>query len=162
MQKLTLILFLAVALLSCEENKDLNVTVNESGNVQVKSENAGNAIEEAGFTISTAFEEQNRVIFEDSTNASGLCEVGKLLQDEYRCDVKYKVERRYYHEQRYFQVVAGESKTMELNPIANSGTLRVNVLNPEDEPIEGVYVAMIPHYQYNNYTYEAMQEEAWY
>lgn len=28
--------------------------------------------------------------------------------------------------------------------------------------MEDIYIAMIPHYQYNNYTYEAMQEEAWY
>ena len=51
---------------------------------------------------------------------------------------------------------------MELNPIANSGTLQVNVLNPEDEPVENIHVAMIPHYHYDNYTYEHMQEEAWF
>jgi|AntRauTorckE6833_2_1112554.scaffolds.fasta_scaffold21095_3 hypothetical protein len=87
MQKLTLIFFfLAAALLSCEDNIEVNVTVNESGTIKVKSENAGSAIEGARVTISTAFEDQNRVIFEDSTNAFGQCDVGKLLHLHLRGD----------------------------------------------------------------------------
>ena len=46
--------------------------------------------------------------------------------------------------------------------MAYAGTLTVTVTNMEDEPIEDIHVALIPHYYYFDYSYEQMQEEAWF
>ena len=90
MQKLTLIfLLLVVSLLSCEENDDLG----DSGKVKVKAVDLNNdPLSGAEVRIYSPEENQNGVIFEDSTNASGICNVGKLLPDEYRYMVTARVE----------------------------------------------------------------------
>jgi hypothetical protein len=160
MQKRTLIfLLLAVSLLSCEENDDLG----DSGKVKIKAVDLNNdPLSGAEVRIYSPEENQNGVIFEDSTNASGICNVGKLLPDEYRYMVTARVDNRTYWEVRYFQVIAGERKTIEATPVAYSGTLTFTVTDMQDEIIEGIQVALIPHFRYNDYTYEQMQEEAWY
>lgn len=163
MQKLTILLLMAVVMISCEENKDLNVTLNESGTLQIKVlDEAGEGINGAKVEVSTALGAAGRVIFEDSTNSSGVCKTGKLLQDEYVCRVTTQVEKRKYFTEQYVQVIAGESKTVETKPIANSGKITATILNMEEEPIEDVNVAVLPFYHQANLTYEEMVEKRWY
>ena len=160
MQKRTLIfLLLAAVLLSCEENDDLG----DSGKVKVKAVDLNNdPLSGAEVRIYSPEENQNGVIFEDSTNASGICNVGKLLPDEYRYMVTARVDNRTYREVRYFQVVAGERKTIETTPVAYAGTVTFTVVDMQEDPIENIHVALIPHFRYNDYTYGQMQNEAWY
>ena len=163
MQKLTILLLMAVVMISCEENKDLNVTLNESGTLKVKVlDEAGEGIGDAKVEVSTVIGASGQVVFEDSTNSSGVCETGKLLQDEYVCRVTAQVDKRVYRTEAYTQVIAGENKTVEAYPIANSGKITATVVNMEEEPLEDVNVAVLPFYHEANLTYEEMVEKRWY
>ena len=146
-------------MISCEENKDLNVTLNESGTLKVKVlDEAGEGIGDAKVEVVTS----GQVVFEDSTNSSGVCETGKLLQDAYACRVTAQVDKRVYRTETYTQVIAGENKTVEARPMANSGKITATVVNMNEEPIEDVNVAVLPFYHEANYTYEQMLEDRWF
>ncbi len=154
MRKLSFLLLMAVVMISCEENKDLNVNLNESGTLKIKVlDDAGKGISNAQVMVSNELG-SGRVVFEDSTNSSGVCETGKLLQSEYYCRISAQMDKRVYREGEYTQVIAGEGKTIEAYPLANSGKITATVVDMAGDPISNVNVALLPFDHEPDYTYE--------
>ncbi len=166
MKKLSLILLLATSLfISCEKDPDnITVVLNGSGSLSIKViDEQNNAFNGAKVNVYSSIPEGER-IFYDSTDASGVCNVGKVIQGQYLYYVSAEKDNRIYNIAEYFQVIAGESKTIEVNPFLNVGKLSIRIIDYFSNPVELVNVALIPHSNYSNVTYyfDDLLEEAYF
>ena len=127
---------------ACNQFPDeLNITINTSGYVTVK------AVADDGSPIVGATVEilsGSSVLLSEVTNASGSITSGKLLQGFYRLDVSFTVGELTYRESKGIQVIAGETMTFELNPLANAGNVNIQLLAGWDAIPEGLNVVLIP------------------
>lgn len=164
MQKLTLLLFLAALMLSCEDNKDLDVTLNESGTFKVTAlDTADNGMANARVEI-VALSSGN-VVYYDSTNEKGVCSVNSVNQGNYKCKILAPLGRKEYLTEKNFQIIAGERKSLTLYPMKNAGNATVKVLKHEDSTnIENINVALIPQVRMasEEYHFERVKEKAFF
>jgi hypothetical protein len=166
--KSSIISLVLIALLfaSCEKNPDnITVTLNQSGTLKVKvTDDSHNGVSKAKLSIYYRINDGFDRIFYDSTDASGILDVGKLLEGSYEYYLWVKKDNRIYNSHEYFQVIAGNEKTIEVNPFLNIGNVTVSIVNVNNEPITDVNVALIPHPKYSNvyYTFESLLKEAYF
>lgn len=151
--KITAFLFFSFLFLaSCSKYPDnLTIYLDESGTLTIQVvDNGQNGVNAAAVHI---YSPQGDRIFNDSTNTNGVCEIGKLLQGQYRYIVYAENDNRTYSSGEYFQVIAGDHKKIETNPFLNVGDVRVRVVNQSLDPLADVNVALIPHPNYTNEDY---------
>jgi len=145
-KQLIALLSLPFLFFSCEKD-DINVTLNQSGTINVKViDNDNKGIDGAMVTIS--YSSYSDAAYEGKTNSSGICKTDKLLQGIYDCYAQVTYNNVPYYDSKSVQVIAGENKTVEINPISNAGTAIINV-RPYYGSINvaGLNVALIPYYQ---------------
>ena len=123
MKKITCILLLAVLMFSCKKeddqiNDNFTVILNQSGNLSIKViESNGNAAGDAPVRVYSSVPEG--LIYSDTTDAQGICNIGKLLQGHYSYRVSSTINNKLYTESQNFQIIAGDSKTIIVNPFLN-------------------------------------------
>ena len=131
---------------ACDRFPDeLIVTINESGYIIVKAvDNDGKALEGATVVIS------GNSSFRGITDASGMYAPERMLQGSYNCEVSFTIGELEYRERRTIQVIAGETRTLEFNPFANSGNLDIQLVgfNEQILPV-GLNVLLLPQNFYN-------------
>lgn len=166
MKKLAFLFFALIALVACEEDNDVTVTINESGDLKV---NVFDLSEEgfAGATIQVnRYNGDNYyTVFTDSTKSNGECVFNDVLQDEYRVYVLATDEQdRVYGESQLIQVIAGKEKTLEMNPFMLSGEVSLQFMDNEENPYINLNVALLPYnyYQGEDNTHEEFLEDAYY
>jgi len=161
-----LTVLIALLFVSCEKNPDnITVTLNQSGTLKVKvTDDSHNAVSKAYLSIFSRINDGYTRIYNDSTDASGNLDVGKLLEGTYEYYVWVKKTNRVYSSHEYFQVIAGDKKLIEVNPFLNVGNVTVSIVNINNVPLTGVNVALIPHPRFSNvnYTYENLMAEAYF
>lgn len=166
MKKLAFLFLVLIALVSCEEDNDLTVTINESGSLKVQVFDFSEGAYGGAYVNLVSFNGNNSyVIHTDSTNNNGVCTIKDVLQADYRLDVETKdSENRLYAETKLIQVVAGKEKTVEMNPFKISGEVILEFKDSNDEPYAGLNVALIPtrYYDPGNMTHEEFLEGAYY
>jgi len=157
---------IALLFVSCEKNPDkITVTLNQSGTLKVRvTDESHNAVSKAYVSIFSRINDGYIKIYNDSTDATGNLDAGKLLEGTYEYYVWVKRTNRVYASRDYFQVIAGNEKLIEVNPFLNVGNVTVSIVNVNNVPLTGVNVALIPHPRYSNvtYTYENLLAEAYY
>ena len=120
---------------------DVTVTINESGYINVKVvDNDNKAIEGAMVEIYWS----SNVILKGITDASGMYIPEKMLQGSYYCVVSYTKREIEYQERKEVQVIAGEYKTVTINPFANSGNLNIQLESPDGRPVPELNVLILP------------------
>ena len=139
------ILFTAIFASSCEKNPDnLTLLIKESGSVSVKIlDDGGKVVDGAHVQIFSSIPE-NQMIYSDSTNSSGICMIGNVLQGQYRYLVKAIKGNRKYYLSDHFQVISGSDKVCEAFPFRNTGDVSVTIINQNSLPLAGVNVGLIP------------------
>jgi|SRR5690554_499351 len=165
MRKITFLLVaFSLLLASCEKDSDnLTVLLNQSGTLSIKVvDSSQNGFKGAKVSISSSIPDGERIYY-DSTDINGICDIGKVLQGQYEYYVYAEKDNKIYSYSEYFQVIAGDDKTIETNPFLNVGDARVRVVNINSEPITNINVALIPHPNYSNvdYYFQDLIDEAY-
>ncbi len=168
MKKLSWLLIFTIIFISCEKDDDtqlenLTVLVNNSGTLTVKvMENTQTPYGDALVYVYSDLSEGG-VIFQDTTSSDGILNVGKLLEGSYYCRVYAEKDNKDYSDAMLFQIIAGDTKTVEINPFLNVGTISVKIVN-NDSIIPYVNVVLIPHNNYSNedYEFDDLIEEAYF
>ena len=109
--------FLALSFLfvSCKEE---TVILNQSGSLTFKVvDPEGKPVADARIMLFFDDYYYDEIMFDEKTNASGLCATGKLLQGTYYCEVEVTIEGKYYYIEKMVQVIAGKDKKVELKLI---------------------------------------------
>jgi len=166
MKKLFLFLTVAGFFMSCQKYPDdVTVTINESGYIKVNVvDNDNKAIEGATVQIyyywgnsiyyervlTNAYVYYGNTVFEGITDASGMCVPEKMLQGSYYCTVSFTKREIVYQEQKEIQVMAGETRTVSINPFANSGNVNIQLVSPDERPIPELNVLILPRDYYSN------------
>ena len=163
MRKLSFFLITVIAIISCQEKDDYNITLDRSGQVEVKVVDHTHTAMTGAEVIISASGNENRVYYHDSTNQNGVCDAGKMLQGEYLCRVTGFIDNRKYQTERHFQVSSGENNRLTVNPVENSGVAIIKIVE-DQEPIENIHVALIPHDNFNtdSNTFQSLKKEAYY
>lgn len=146
-KQLIILLSLSILFFSCQKD-DINVTLNQSGTIDVKViDNNNKGIE--GAEVRIGYSSYSNLIFEGETNSSGVCKTGKLLQGTYICYAETSYNKVTYSDSKTVQIIAGENKAVEINPLLNSGTALIT-LRPYYGSINvsNLNVALMP---YNDY-----------
>lgn len=104
------------------------------------------------------------MIFHDTTNSDGTLNVGKLLEGHYECYVRAEKNNIFYGDRKSFQIISGDTKTIEINPFLNVGTISVKIIDQGSYIIPNVNVALIPFhsYSYEDYEFDELMEAAYY
>jgi len=148
---------------SCKKDADnLTVLLNQSGTLSVKVTDNNKGFPGAKVRIYSA----NSELYSGSTDANGICNIGKILQGQYECYVSAKNDKKLYESIQYFQVIAGDDKTLVVNPFLNVGDIKLTIVQGyyyDDSPVPDVNVALIPHPHYANveYNFQDLIEEAY-
>lgn len=154
MSRVSLILVFVVLFISCTMEPDnMTVFLNQSGTVSIKVvDNNKNAIKGAQVSIYSSVPADQRIYF-DSTDVSGICNVGKIIQGQYKCYVNAKKGKPEYSNSEYFQIISGDDKILEVNPFQNVGKVSIKIINSQMVPVGNVNVALIPHPNFSNEDY---------
>ncbi len=155
MKKLSLLFIAAALFFSCNKQSDhLTVTLNQSGVLSVKViDNNGNTFQGAKVSIYSSIPEDERIYY-DSTDVSGICDVGNVLQGQYKYFVTAEKDNKIYQISESFQLISTENKTLEINPFINVGDVSVRIVNSYySTPVANVNVAIIPTMSYYGYGY---------
>jgi hypothetical protein len=150
MRNIALLYVLCLLMASCEKYPDnITVLLNQSGTLSVKvidnNQNGYNGVVGIYSPVGR--------IYYDTTDANGMCSIGKVLQGQYEYFVVAEKDNKFYSYSESFQVIAGDDKVINVNPFLNVGDARVKIINTNSEPISGVFVAAIPHPNYSNESY---------
>lgn len=154
MRKIAYLFVLTFLFASCEKDSDnLTVLLNQSGTLSIKVvDNSQSGFKGSKVSIYSSIPDGER-IYNDSTDINGICDIGKVLQGQYEYYVSAVKDNITYSCSEYFQVIAGDDKTIETNPFLNVGDARVKIVNINSEPIAEINVALIPHPNYSNVDY---------
>ena len=152
-------------LASCEKAPDnLTVLLNQSGIVSLKvTDGNQNGFRGAKVSIYSSIPAGERIYY-GSTDANGVCTIGKVLQGQYGYYISAENNNKIYQLDGYFQVIAGEDKIIEVNPFLNIGDTKVRIVKGyQEEPIADINVALIPHPRYSgvSYYFQELIEEAY-
>lgn len=169
MRKLFLFMFILLIIFSCKKDDDTNignitVLINQSGSLSVKViGNNGLGVTGSPVSIYSTIPE-GALIYRDTTDIQGICNVGKLLEGQYKYHLSADNDNKTYSESMDFQVIAGETKILEINPFLNIGDLKIKIVDMGNYPIPAVNVALIPHSRYSNvdYTFDELTTEAYF
>lgn len=111
---------------SCEKNDEKIIVLNNSGTLTIKVLDENNQpCNDATVSIYS----NGNLLFQDTTNTSGIFNVGKLLYGEYQYRVSAKKENRVYGDTRVVQIVAGENKVIQVNPYSYVSKVKFTVFN---------------------------------
>lgn len=164
MKKIIYLFVLTILLASCEEEPDnLTVLLDQSGTLSIKViDNDQSGFKGANVRIFSSIP-GGEIIFNDSTGANGICDAGKVLQGQYGYIVSAVKENKTYSYGEYFQVIAGDDKTIETNPFLNIGDASVKIIDINSDPITNTKVALIPHPCFSNveYIFSELKDEAY-
>jgi len=152
-------------LASCEKDPDnLTVLLNQSGTVSLKvTDGNQNGFQGAKVSIYSSIPKGERIYY-GSTDANGICTIGKVLQGQYGYYISAEKNNKIYQLDEYFQVIAGEDKIIEVNPFLNIGDAKIRIVKGyQEEPIADISVALIPHPRYSgvSYYFQELIEEAY-
>lgn len=167
MKKLFLVITMfAFVFASCDKDPDtITIVTNQGGNITIKVVNEDNTpCAHAKVGIASTIDD-GAVIYYDSTNSEGICNVGKMLEGQYEYIVAAYKGKVYFEKNGAFQVIGGDTKTVEINPFTEVTKVTVKIVDYYYEnPIPDVSVALIPHAPYYNVTYnfESLVSEAYY
>jgi len=164
MKRLITLLSLMVIMVSCQKQADnITINMNSSGNLNIRVLNDQNdAVAKAHVMIYSTNPENERLYY-DSTDNNGICSVGKLLQGQYYYSVSAKAGKITYYISQYFQVIAAESKTVDVNPFENVGKLSIMVIDYQFNPIPNINVALLPYWYYSgNETFDELMSMAYF
>lgn len=164
-------IFVAIAMIAfvftaCKKEPDtFTLVTNQGGNVSLKVLNEDNTpFAHAKILVSSTINE-GTVIYYDSTNNEGICNVGKLLEGEYEYQVSAFKGNIYFEKTGAFQVISGDSKLVQVNPFTNVTNVSFKIVDYySEDPISSLNVALIPHAPYYNttYSFENLVNEAYY
>lgn len=168
MKKLILLSVLIISLAACQKQNEfpdhMSVTINESANITFKVvDNSGNNMSGALVRIYSSLE-TGGVIFTGTTNASGECNAGKLLQGQYEYNVTATQGNMEFQINELFQVISGENKVIRSNPFSNTGSLEITIEDYYYNPLVNINVALIPHSHYSNdvYDFNSLLDESYF
>ena len=128
-------------LASCDKEK--NVILKQSGTLTFKVvDNEGKGIDNAKVFIGF----YDETIINDSTNASGVYKTEDLLEGVYDFSIEAKKPggKAPYRYSRGAQVIAGENKTIEVNPFEYSSKVTITLRNGYDEPLSSMNILICP------------------
>lgn len=137
--------------------------MDQSGRLSIKViDTDKNAVADAVVSVDSSIPENER-IYDGTTDANGMCDVGKVLQGQYEYSVTAQRGNRTYSERKSFQVFAGDKNEIQINPFENVGGLKIKIVNWNSEPISYVNVAIIPHPRYSNdeYFFQDLMDESY-
>jgi len=142
--KYLLICVLALTVVSCEkEPKDMTVTINKSGALKIQViDNDNQAMKGAELQIysnSTGY-----TIEEGVTDNSGGYASAKLLQGSYYCYVSAVKDNKKYWDNVTFQIIAGETKNLKINPCVNVGNGIIKLSNTKGTQLPSLNIAISP------------------
>lgn len=169
MKKLFLFLGMLLMMVSCDkDNCDCDPSTPTvsltSANVSIKIiDNQQQSFEGGNVRLYSSIP-SDEMIYNGLTDASGLCNIGKVIEGQYNYWVSAQQENRIYMNSEFFQVIAGNDKVIEVNPFSNVGSVAVRVLGLQSEPISNINVALIPHPNYSNeeYYFDDLLSEAYF
>lgn len=163
MKKLISLVTIALIIISCQEKDDYKVTLDRSGQLEVKVVDHTHTAMTGAEVIISASGNENRMYYHDSTNQNGVCDVGKMLKGEYLYRITGFIDNRKYQIERHFQVASGENNRLTVNPVENSGVAIIKIVEDHD-PVENIQVALIPHYNFGagSNTFQSLKKEAYY
>lgn len=169
MKNLTILFLFMLAVISCQKDSEtfpenFTVTMNESGTLSIKIiDSDGGPVEGAILSVLSSIPESEEIYY-DTTDASGTCNIGKVLQGQYRYYVSTEKNGMTYGEREYFQVIAGDAKYIEVNPFLNVGDISVEIVDYYGDSIPNVNVALIPHPSYygTSYTFQSLIDESYF
>lgn len=164
-------LFIALAMFACvfascdKEPDTITLITNHGGNIIIKLVSDDNTpIARAKVAISSTVTE-GTLIYYDSTNNEGICDPGRMLEGQYEYIVTAYKGKLYFEKYGTFQVIGGDSKTVEINPFAEITKATFTIVDYYNQnPLTDVRVALIPHSSYYNFTYtfDSLMNEAYY
>lgn len=142
--KQLLILTLALISVSCEkELNDITVTINRSGALEIKVvDNDKQPVKGAEFQIysnSTGYTVEDGV-----TDNSGQYKSGKLLQGSYYCNVSAVIENKKYQDNIAFQIMAGETRNIEINACLNVGNGIIELSEAKGHQLPSLNISISP------------------
>lgn len=138
-----LAVFSAFILSSCEKNDDYKIVINNSGNLTIKVLDENNQ-PCTGATVRIYGE--GGKLYEDTTNTTGIFNIGKLLYGEYSYSISAKKENRKYSESRIFQIVAGDDKVIQINPYSLVSKVKITVVNYwTGQPMPDISLGLMPY-----------------
>jgi hypothetical protein len=134
---------------SCEKTDDQTVIMNNAGSLTVK------VVDENNQPCTNAhvriYGYSSEVIFEDTTNTSGVFKIGKLLYGEYKYTISVKRGNISYGDSRMFQIVAGSDKLIEVKPFMNVSKVKLAIVNEfSGEVVPNINVGLSPTVQYQS------------
>ena len=126
---------------ACGKDPDeMIVTIKESGFVKIKVvDNDNQPLKGAEVQISNA-----EIIWEGITDDSGVYAPEKMLQSSYYCTVSFTKQGVEYQEIREIQVIAGETRTITVNPFANSGNVNIQLKSNDGRLLPDLNVLILP------------------
>ncbi|MBI5218327.1 MAG: carboxypeptidase regulatory-like domain-containing protein [Bacteroidia bacterium] len=125
---------------------NMNVTLSSSGSLKVKVVDiSNNPLANAKVIINQAATGGYK-LFEGTTDNTGLCNVGALLENTYNYVAEVVYNNKKYGENQYFQIIAGHEKNLEVCPLTNVGKLSVTAIDLSQNPISNLKVALIPYF----------------
>jgi hypothetical protein len=164
MRKISFIFILFLLVISCEKNPDnLTVLLNQSANLSLKVIDLDQiGFKEAKVNIYSSVPASERIYY-GLTDMNGICNIGKILQGQYEFYVIAEKDNKKYSLNEYFQVIAGEVKTIEVNPFLNIGGAKIKIVDINSKPIADVNVAIIPHPRFSDkeYIFQDLINEAY-
>ncbi|HBX49751.1 MAG TPA: hypothetical protein DEH02_01635 [Bacteroidales bacterium] len=157
-----ILIILTIFLFSCkkeDQNININITTETSGTLLVKVlDNNSTSISGAKVAIYSYVATSSsgsiiNILANDSTNANGEYYAGKLLEGEYSVTVQVSNNNFQYREEIDFQIIAGDSKVIQVFPIKNVGNIKILVLNYVTEsPYSNLKVSLLKNSYYMNST----------
>lgn len=148
-----LTVFSVFLLSSCEKSDDHTIVINNAGNLTIKVLDENNQLcTDADVRVYS----EGGKLYEDTTNITGIFNVGKLLYGEYSYSISAKKENRSYGDNRFFQIVAGDDKVIQINPFDIVSKVKITIVNyMTGQSVPGISVGIMPYgYSSTNLAFE--------
>lgn len=167
MKKLLFSFLIFFLLTACDKEDTINVENNlvmvTYGDLSIRVlDNNVNGV--SGADVYVYSEDPGGLLFEGTTDDQGYYAVEAMLEGQYQCIIGAQKDGLDYGDSRNFQIIAGQTRSIQLYPFQNVGSLKVKIVDPGNYIITGVNVSLIPSPAYSNeeYTYEELIQEAYY
>ncbi|MBO9675626.1 MAG: hypothetical protein J7577_19420 [Sphingobacteriaceae bacterium] len=153
--KLTLLILLAVVVISCKKTTNVDVKLSTSGKLTYRlTDDAGKGLANVKVSLfdrADGYYSNYNILLETRvTDPNGLADFGDLNPNNYMLVTdSAKVNNVAYLVQEYVQVITGATKAKETKVTDFSGTFALTVRSYNNQPLKNIGVIMIPSNKFN-------------
>lgn len=153
--KLTLLILLAVVVISCKKTTNVDVKLSTSGKLTYRlTDDAGKGLANVKVSLfdrADGYYSNYNILLETRvTDPNGFADFGDLNPNNYMLTAdSAKVNNVAYLVQEYVQVITGATKAKETKVTDFSGTFALTVRSYNNQPLKNIGVIMIPSNKFN-------------